>query len=128
MKKLILLVLLCTLGTTIKTNAQNLKKKVEFFKATTHILVAFDSFADVNKGDKAKNEAFPLIEKNLNSIESSYNKLKSTFENDTDFKTFELWVQVVQRCYTLLKDDDPSYYLGVYMTRLDINDFVNLKL
>jgi|GEM_PF-2135751 len=128
MKKLILLVLLCALGATIKTNAQNLKREGEFFKATTHILVAFDSFADVNKGDKTKKEVLPLIEKNLTSIENSYNQLKTNFESDSDFKMFELWVQVIERCYTLLKDDDPSYYLGIYMTRLDINDFVNLKL
>lgn len=128
MKRVILLVLLCTIGAAIKTNAQNLKKDAEFFKATTHILVAFDSFDAVNKGDKTKNEALPLIEKNLNSVENSYNKLKSNFGSDADFKTFELWVQGTKKLLDLMKENDQSYVLGVYLTRLDINDFINLKL
>lgn len=128
MKKTILLVLLFVLAITIKVNAQNLKKESDFFKATTHILVAFDSFDAINKGDISKQEAMPLIENNLIKIEYSYNLLKANFNNDNDFKTFELWILSTKKFLELLQQNDSSYVLGVYLTRLDINDFINSKL
>lgn len=128
MKKSIFLIPLFTILLCVNVNAQNLKKEREFFKATTYLLVTFDLFDSVNKQDISKQEASSLIEKNLVSINNSYNVLKPSFENDIDFKNFELWVQGVNRYLDLMKEDDPSYVLGVYLMRLDINDFINIKL
>lgn len=126
MKKSILLLIFSALF-TISLNAQELKTTGSFYKATTYILTAINTFEEVNNGDLEKETAISRIEKNLNAINPNYELAKEKMSNDEDFKEFELWVLTIRKSLEMLKDDDPTYAFGCSLIKMNIYDFMNSK-
>lgn len=112
---------------TTKLNAQELKTTGAFYKTTTNILTAINSFDEVNSGDLEKETAIVRIEKNLNAINPNYDLAKEKMPNDEDFKEFELWVLTIRKSLEMLKNDDPTYALGCSLIKMNIYDFMNSK-
>lgn len=130
MKKLILFfVFVISLGFT-KTNAQNLKNDPEFFKTSTYIYTALGNFDEVYKAedrDKVRTDKLPLLKRNIEKINVSYNLIKNKYTTDSDFKQFDLWVKGINTYYKMLQEDDETWMLGFSLTKLDILEFYNLK-
>ncbi len=126
MKKSILLLIFSALF-TISLNAQELKTTGSFYKTTTNILTAINTFDEVNNGDLEKETAIFRIEKNLNAINPNYDLAKEKLPNDEDFKEFELWVLTIRKSFEMLKEDDPTYSFGCSLIKMNIYDFMNSK-
>lgn len=130
MKKLILFfVFVISLGFT-KTNAQILKNDPEFFNTSTYIYTALGNFDEVYKADDretVKTEKLPLLKRNIEKINATYDLIKNKYTTDTDFKQFDLWVKGINTYYKMLQEDDEAWMLGFFLTKLDILEFYNLK-
>lgn len=126
MRRSILLLMFSVLF-TINLNAQELKNTGSFYKTTTNILTAINSFDEVNKGYLEKETAITQIEKNLNAINPNYDLVKEKLPNDEDFKEFELWVLTLRKSLEMLKNNEPTYSLGCSLIKMNIFDFMNTK-
>ncbi len=130
MKRKILILLVFVVVSFTKLNAQNLKNDNQFLKSTALMYATIDLFNNVYKSDDrndAKNDNISLIQTNTNKISTFYNLLKVNFDNDIDFKEYELWVQTITKSTEMLKNDDDTWMLGFTLIKMNINDFVNSK-
>lgn len=109
------------------SNAQELKNTGEFYKTTTNILTAINTFDEVNNGGLEKKTAILRIEKNLNAIKPNYDLAKEKFPNDEDFKEYELWVLTIRKSLEMLKDNDPTFAFGCSLIKMNMFDFMNSK-
>lgn len=126
MKKSILMLLFSALFTII-LNAQELKNTGAFYKTTTNILTAINTFDEVNNGNLEKETAILKIDKNLNAIKLMFETLKVKYPKDEDFKEFEGWVSGIIKSLEFMKKDEPTYAFMCSLIKLNIYDFVNAK-
>ena len=128
MKKLILFfVFVVSLGIT-KTNAQNLKNDTEFFKTSTYIYTALGNFDEVYKSEDremVRTEKLPLLMKNIERINFSYDLIKNKYSTDRDFKQFDLWVKGINTYYKMLQEQNETWMLGFSLTKMDVLEFFN---
>lgn len=122
-----ILMLVFSVFFTISLNAQELKNTGAFYKTTTNILTAINTFDEVNNGNLEKETAILKIDKNLNAINSLFDTLKEKYAKDEDFKEFEGWVSGIVKSLEFMKKDEPTYAFMCSLIKLNIYDFVNGK-
>lgn len=127
MKHLFFLLLTFSALFTTNLNAQRLKTTKEFYKTTTNILTAINSFDEVKDGNLDSEIGIEQIEKNLKAINANYESLKKDFGNDEDFKEYELWVLTIRKSLEMLKNDDSTFAFGCSLIRMNVFDFINSK-
>lgn len=123
MKKLLLLALLITVGVFSKVQAQSLKNDCDFFKSTTLTYHALNLFDEAKKSGKAT----PQLKKDVDKINVVYKTLEAKYPNDTEFKTYTMWVEVINKSYSLLKEGDSTWQLAYSLLKLDLEEFINEK-
>lgn len=123
MKKLFLLILLATVGVFSKVQAQNLKNDCDFFKSTTFTYHALSLFDEAKKNEKVT----PQLKKDVDKINAIHKDLKTKYPNDVDLKTYTMWVEVVNKSYSLLKEGDATWQFAYSLLKLDLEEFINEK-
>ena len=123
MKKLCLLSLLICVGVFSKMQAQNLKNDCEFLKSTTLIYHAISLFDEAKDGETA--DILSSLKKDVDKINAIHKSLSAKYPNDKDLKVFTMWVDVTQKSYSLLKEDDNTWQLAYSLLKLDLKDFIN---
>ena len=126
-KSILFLLLILTVFLNVKLNAQELKNTGAFYKTTTNILIAINTFDEVNNGGLEKETAILKIDKNLNAINSLFETLKEKYAKDEDFKEYEGWVSGIEKSLEFMKKDEPTYAFMCSLIKLNIYDFVNGK-
>lgn len=116
MKKLFLLALLITVGIFSKAQAQSLKNDCDFFKSTTYTYHALSLFDEAKKDGKATLQ----LKKDVDKINTVYKILNAKYPNDVDLKTYTMWVEVVNKSYSLLKEGDSTWQLAYSLLKLDL--------
>lgn len=127
MKKSIILSLIMSFVFVVNIKAQELKNTKEFYKTTTNLLTAINSFESLNEGNLDNEKGVKIIEKNLNNIKSVFDLVKEKYSKDEDFKEYELWVLTINKSLELFKENEPSYSLACSLIKMNIYDFVNGK-
>lgn len=123
MKKLFLLALLITVGVFSKAQAQSLKNDCDFLKSTTLTYHALSLFDEAKKSGKAT----PQLKKDVDKINVIHKDLKAKYPNDEDLKVFTMWVEVVNKSYSLLKEGDSTWQFAYSLLKLDLEEFINEK-
>lgn len=126
-KSILILLLIVSALLTTNLNAQELKNTEAFYKTTTNILTAINSFDEVNNGNLGKEIGVTQIEKNLSVINTDYEFLKKDLPNDEDFNEYELWVLTIRKSLEMLKENDSTYAFGCSLIKMNIFDFMNSK-
>ncbi|GLB52772.1 hypothetical protein NBRC110019_18120 [Neptunitalea chrysea] len=127
MNRIIYTSVILLLLVSTKAFSQNLNEEKDFYKATSYLLITVNSFERINNGTSTAKELLPTIENNVNTITIAFDGLKVKHKQDPNFKEFKTWVEGIRKSYELLKENDPVYYFGASLIKMNIIDFLQAE-
>ncbi|MBX9448805.1 MAG: hypothetical protein KL787_03405 [Taibaiella sp.] len=120
MKKVLLTILLLLGFAFLNVNAQTSKSNTQevsiysdtnYLKANLHLFNAVITLDEIYFSENQKAESkklLPALKYSIDEAKRMYQSVKAKSYPETDFKTFEINVLTLEKCYLLLKDNDES--------------------
>jgi hypothetical protein len=131
MKRITLLLLLSTLFIFSKSYSQTIYSDANFLKANLCLYGVCSNFDAVYKAENQQAEGenkLPQIKATLDIANKYYLLVKAKYATDKEFKTFEQNIQVIQKCYNYLKENDNTWALAYTLVKMNLEEMANKKI
>lgn len=135
MRKASLLLLILSVTTIGKINAQDIYSEVNYLKAANHLFSASFSLDYIIKADNqqtAMDEKLVYLKINLAQSQQCYTALKTKYSANKQLIQLKLWNDLLKKIIDGFSTEnwqsEPTWQLGNALLKLELIDMVNNKL